>query len=324
MQASLGVMVVIAVGMLLAASAAGTGDGPSPTTEGAKRAPLPNASSSAPIDCTAQLPPDLNEIHATVTPWKLDKFFPLTDVPEPSGLCYCPLTQTMFVVDDGAPDRPAGLYELSIEDCKVLRSLRLGKDLEGVTYAPTTKRLYVSDEEGDMVHVVDPRQLKELGSFPVSRFFQGKEILQAGGNSFEGIAWYSGVLGSDGGPGFLILLNQDDPTCLVWLDLDGLQLSQTARVLEYYVLPQRNSGELYIDTAHDELWVANSWLNTCEILDLNATPDVGAQWPVKRWEVLPGMAQEGIAFDPQGRLWIGQDAGGIARYVWAPQSTQSK
>jgi hypothetical protein len=45
-----------------------------------------------------------------------------------------------------------------------------------------------------------------------------------------------------------------------------------------------------------------------EILDIDSME-------VVRWEVFPGAAQEAVAVDASGRLWIGYDLGGIARYL---------
>jgi hypothetical protein len=270
--------------------------------------------------------PDLNEIHATVTPWKLDQFFELPEVPEPSGLCYCPLTNTMFVVDDGAEDRPSGLYELDL-DCKLLRGIKLGKDLEGVCYCGAKHLLYVCDEDNETVHIVEPKELKVQGSFQVSGKWRlmEHEVLKEGGNGFEGIEWISEHSLNDPFDvgsyrlGSLCLLNQDDPTELVWLDVQRCNPGKTVNIEAITNLPQRNSGELYYSHESHELWVVNSWLNTVAIMDVDdidpTNPDSFFNWPVKRWEVMPGMAQEGVAFDLQGRLWIGQDAGGIARYV---------
>ncbi|MCH7471498.1 hypothetical protein IIA79_00900, partial [bacterium] len=50
------------------------------------------------------------------------------------------------------------------------------------------------------------------------------------------------------------------------------------------------------------------WMNVMEMLDIETME-------VLRWEVIPGSAQEAVAIDGQGRLWIGADSGGIARYV---------
>jgi hypothetical protein len=273
--------------------------------------------------------PDLNVPQAAVTPWKLDAVFELPEIPEPSGLCYCELTNTIFVVDDGGPDRPSGLYEIDL-DGKYLRGTQFGTDLEGVTYCSANGLLYVCDEADERVHIVEPKALALQSSFQVSRLYdypredgkhEATEVLRAGGNGFEGIAWFDIDKMSEGYPqtmdtGYLVLLNQDDPACLIVVDPLRATADKPARMKSFVMLPQRNSGELYINEEQHQVWVVNSWLNTLAIID-SYDPGTGAWFEAKiaRWEVLPGMAQEGLTFDPQGRMWIGQDVGGVVRYV---------
>jgi hypothetical protein len=54
-------------------------------------------------------------------------------------------------------------------------------------------------------------------------------------------------------------------------------------------------------------------MNVMEVLDVPTME-------LKRWEVVPGSAQEAVTVDGQGQLWIGYDSGGIARYV-RPETT---
>jgi hypothetical protein len=247
--------------------------------------------------------------------WAFDGGSDLAEVPEPSGLCYYPPRDTLFIVDDGAPDRPAGLYEIDLH-AKLLQKLELGKDLEGVCYDPVDGMLYVADETGEMVHVVYPDGLKLVGSFQVSREFGGKELLIAGGNGFEGIEFIADPQAARGG--YFLLLNQDDPHCLVRVEVPDVQAalpSEPVAITAYWPLPPINSGELYYDQAAGELWVVHSWMNVVQILDIHTMDTL-------RWEVLPGCAQEGVAFDGQGRLWISSDSGGISRYL--PPGTDSQ
>src|SRR3989339_916849 len=101
----------------------------------------------------------LSESALTIEPsdWQFAGSLPLEDVPEPSGIAYCPARDTLFVVDDGAKDRPSGLYEVQlikvthpeygdVTDTKIVGKLELGKDLEGVCYNRTNGLLYICDE----------------------------------------------------------------------------------------------------------------------------------------------------------------------------------
>ena len=90
-----------------------------------------------------------------MTPWCFDTASDLPEVPEPSGLCYYPPRDTLFVVDDGGPGRPASVAELDLH-AKMLQQQAVGKDLEGVCYCPLDGMLYVCDEDGERVYVMDP------------------------------------------------------------------------------------------------------------------------------------------------------------------------
>ncbi len=253
---------------------------------------------------------DKGPIMAEVTEWQFEHFFELPEVPEPSGLCFCPESQTIFAVDDGGIGREPGLYELDL-DGKVLRSLQFGKDLEGVCFCPLDGMIYVADEADERVWQVDRSGavLQTLGSFTVNRTLDGDDFLKAGGNGFEGIEFMADV--SAPGGGYFLLLNQDDPHALVRVDYQRSQeLGDSREVFmnAAWELEPINCGEVRFDPAENELWVVHSWMNTAEVLDpvtLN----------LKRWEVMPGAAQEGLCFDTQHRMWVGQDLGGVARYV---------
>ncbi|MCC7478480.1 SdiA-regulated domain-containing protein [bacterium] len=251
---------------------------------------------------------DKGPIMAEVTEWQFEAFFELPEVPEPSGLCFCPDTQTIFAVDDGGVGREPGLYELD-QDCRVLRSLSFGKDLEGVCFCPLDGMIYVADEADERVWRVrrSGAELALAGSFSVSREYQGQEFLEAGGNGFEGIEFMTATSAS----GYFLLLNQDDPHALVQVEYSDTQNTEdqaAVPIQQAWELEPINCGEVRFDPAENELWVVHSWMNTAEVLD-PITMDL------LRWEVMPGAAQEGLCFDEQHRMWVGQDLGGVARYV---------
>ncbi len=131
----------------------------------------------------------------------------------------------------------------------------------------------------------------------------------AGGNGIEGLEFIPDTTAPGGG--YFLLLNQDDPHCIVRVDLAAIanRTPETPVALQaVWTLPDINSGELYYDASAEELWVVHSWMNLVEMLDIHTMQDV-------RWEVLPGCAQEAVALDGLGRLWIGADSGGLARYL---------
>lgn len=254
----------------------------------------------------AEGPDDGQTPMAQLPDWVFDGSSDLPEVPEPSGLCYCPTTDSLFIVDDGAEDRPCAVYELDLH-AKVLNSHQIGMDLEGICYCSKDDLLYVADEADEVVYVMMPEGLKQIGQFSFSPDFDGKTLLQPGGNGIEGIEY---IPGDDGG--YFLLLNQDDPPALVKITYAEAQKAimsgKDAPLDAWWPLPAINLGELYYDQDAHELWVVHSWMNVMEILDVPSMK-------VKRWEVIPFSAQEAVTVDGQGRLWIGADSGGIDRYV---------
>jgi hypothetical protein len=252
---------------------------------------------------------------AEISDWLFDGSFDVPEVPEPSGMCYYPPHDSLFIVDDGGRDRPASLAELDL-NCKVLQQQPLGVDLEGVCYCSGDGMLYVSDEDSERVYVVDPNGLKKLRQFTISREFEGAPLLKAGGNGIEGIEF---IPGATDGDSYFLLLNQDDPRGLVrvpYLAAHGADNDAVVALDWWMPLPDINAGELYYLAALEELWVVHSWMNLLEVLDIHSMQ-------VKRWEVLPGCAQEALALDGQGRLWIGSDTGGVIRYVRPQEDYQT-
>lgn len=247
-------------------------------------------------------------LSAELTSWKFDGYALLLEVPEPSGLCFHPVRNTLFIVDDGELDRPAGIFELSL-DAEVIAQAFLGTDLEGICYCPLDGMLYVADEIDERVYIVDPAGLRTVGSFQVSRSYGNEEVLVAGGNGFEGIEYIPASSRFPEGDCF-ILLNQDDPHALVRVDRSAINLPATEPVAlsGFWPVAKINTGELHYDQAAGELWVIHSWMNVMEVLDIRSMA-------VLRWEVFPGAAQEAVTVDGEGRLWVGYDLGGIARYL---------
>jgi len=258
-----------------------------------------------PVSVSAQSQPIAD--NAELTDWVFDFYAPLIEVPEPSGLCFNPERNTLFIVDDGDIGRPAGVYELDLQ-AQVLASRPLGNDLEGICYCSADGLLYIADELDEHVYVIEPEGLALVREFQVSRFFNGAEVLTAGGNGFEGIE-YIPTLDQAGHGDYFLLLNQDDPYAIVQVARDDIDTASNMPVPISAVWPvaEINTGELHYDVDTHELWVIHSWMNIAEILRVPTME-------VLRWEVFPGAAQEAVTVDGDGNLWIGYDLGGIARY----------
>ena len=262
------------------------------------------------IGSSGQPAPALGEPQplAELPDWAFETAWEITAIPEPSGLCFHPQRNTIFAVDDGAVDRKAAVFELSL-DCEVLAKAEYSGDLEGVCFCPVDGLLYVVDESAERLLALEPAGLTLVGEAKVARSTGGIELMKAGGNGFEGIEY---VPEADG-CGYLLLLNQDDPYLLARVELatidESISSGALAEISQSWELPALNAGELHYNVEAGEIWVINSWMNVMQVYE-PSTMDL------LRWEVVPGAAQEGVTLDSLGRLWIGQDIGGIVRYTW--------
>ncbi len=256
-----------------------------------------------------------SEAKADLPTWRFDGSSLLPEVPEPSGLAYHPGRDTFFMVDDGDIERPAALFEINL-DAEVVQKLPLGIDLEGVCYCPLDGLLYVAEEAANVVYVVEPEGLVKLGAFAYAADYGGDPLLVAGGNGVEGIEFIPDA--NEPAAGYFLLLNQDDPHCLFRLNHEDINLGDTEAVLPiraWWPFKSINAGSLHYDVSQNELWLVHSWMNVVEYWDVETMA-------VKGWEVFPGAAQEAVAVDGAGRLWVGSDLGGLARYVLATEESK--
>jgi hypothetical protein len=249
--------------------------------------------------------PAADDDRADLTPWRFTGYWELEEIPEPSGMCFVPERNTLFIVDDGSIDRRAAVFEVSLEP-RVLNRYELGVDLEGICWHPGLGRLYVCDEYEHMLYELSP-ELQELRSLQVVANIDGVQLLHPGGNGFEGIEFVPEI-------DSFVLLNQDDPTCLLVVTAADLMAGfESGSVSEYdfIELEQVNAGELHYAVAEEELWVVHAWVNVMQVWGIEPLE-------LKRWEVVPGAAQEAVAIDDEGRLWIGYDLGGLSCYQHMP------
>ena len=282
------------------------------SSNGSTNGPAPTSKLGSPANTATADQPEApaNEAKADLPTWRFDGNALLPEVPEPSGLAYHPGRNTFFIVDDGDIERPAALFEISLE-AEVVQKLVLGIDLEGVCYCPLDGLLYVAEEMANVVYVVEPEGLEQVGAFAYAADYGGEPLLVAGGNGVEGIEFIPDK--NEPAAGYFLLLNQDDPHCLFRLNHEDINLDDTENDLPiraWWPFKEINAGSLHYDQSKNELWLVHSWMNVVEYWDVGTMQ-------VKGWEVFPGAAQEAVAVDGEGRLWVGSDLGGLARYVLA-------
>ena len=225
-----------------------------------------------------------------------------TGAKEPSGIAFQPVSGHLFLAGD-----EGRLVELD-ENGAALRSDKLGGNLEDVAvHIPSGLLVLLSEKKAELV-VWDP-----IGHAEVRRVKIEQEAVlgQAPGDKnqgFEGLA-FRPLAGEPGG-GLFYLVHQRNPALLVAIAFDPLG---TATSLGAESVRQRSAFPGHQDLAA-VTWVPslNRLLVIAEQEDriLLVRPDGSLEEQV----VLPGLRQEGLAFDGRGDLWVADDRGGLLRF----------
>lgn len=235
---------------------------------------------------------------------------------EPSGIAWHPARGTMFVVGD----------EGDLAECtaggEVLRQKRFegdetgGRvDFEGVTVDPASGLLYVVVEGDERVLEIEPEHLSVRRAFDVERTFGGNTVVAEGGQGFEAIAFVPRPDHPEGGT-FLIanqawrLDRPDDRSVIVEVALPLRSMPDGASGGDVPILRMIEPG---VTDLSGMLWEADRERLLVVSDDNNALLEMTLNGDVMRVRAFPGAAQEGIALDGAGDLYIAQDSGGILK-----------
>jgi len=233
-------------------------------------------------------------------------------VEEPSGIVFHGGRGTLFVVGDQGK-----IYEMKTDGTGVnQRDLAEGGwiDLEGVTFDPATGLLYVVVEGRDRILEVDPDKLVILREYEIPRTWQGKTVLDAGGQGLEAITFVPDAKHPEGGTFFVT--NQgfadsppEDASALLQVELPLRRKpaeNADAKILDYVRMDVFDLSGLHYDAKRRSLFVISDGGNAL----MRITP----KGKVLKTERLPGRNQEGITVDNKGFVYIAQDSGGILRF----------
>ena len=223
---------------------------------------------------------------------------------EPSGIAFHPDSRHLFLVGD-----EGRLVELD-DNGSVLRSDKLGGNLEDVAvHTPSGLVVLLSEKKAELL-VWDP-----IGHAEVRRVKIDQEAVlgQAPGDKnqgFEGLAFRELP---DPAGGLFYLVHQRSPALLVALAFDP-RSGTTTLGAESVKLRAQFPG-------HQDL-TAVTWVPALERLLVIAEQDdrillVRADGSLEDQVVLPGLRQEGLAFDGRGDLWVADDRGGLLRFAGA-------
>jgi uncharacterized protein YjiK len=227
------------------------------------------------------------------------------EFPEPSGICYHPARNTLFVVSDEGE-----VAEIEKDGTPVFR-MKIPGDLEGVTVNPETGLLYLVKEGDDVILEFDPERREVIRSFPLNRSYQGnpgyiEKRETRFDNGIESIAFVENKKHPEGGTFYIG--NQWDPPCVMEVQVP-LQSSQErtveAHILRVLPLKLDDPSAMYYDPRTGLLNVVSDADNILVEITLDGRI-------VKEYAFL-GDNQEGITRDDEGYLYIAQDSDGILK-----------
>lgn len=231
---------------------------------------------------------------------------------EPSGITYHPIRGTIFVVGDEGDIAEIGTDGTPIQSRHVTRAEVGGvkPDFEGVTVHTVTGLVYIAIEGDDSILEIDPEDLSILRQIPIQREFEGEVMLRPGGQGIEGITFVPHASHPDGGTFYVA--NQAFPgtaerSLIVEVEIpaEGTSPACIVRVIEMDALGIYDISGLWYDSERDRLFVISDRHNAMMRMIREGT--------IERTWAIPGRDQEGIAFDPQGFMYIAQDSGGILK-----------
>lgn len=227
------------------------------------------------------------------------------NIPEPSGICFHPERNTLFVVSD-----EGYVFEMKTDGSSVSQWSVPG-DLEGMTVHPQSGLLYIAVEGDDIILEFDPEKGKVIRQFPINRKFgDDPQFLQkqteSYDNGIESIAFVHDHNHPEGGTFYVG--NQWDPPCImeVWVPLKSSQSeSAEARIIRFLPFKIDDPAAMYYDCQ-------TGLLNVVSDAD-NILVEITMEGKLVREYAFPGDNQEGIAVDSEGFLYIAQDSGGIIK-----------
>ncbi len=231
-------------------------------------------------------------------------YLDLVDFPEPSGICYHPSRETLFVVSDEGQ-----IAEVDTEGTIIFRQPIPG-DLEGVTVNPETGLLYVAKEGEDVILEFDPEIKEVTRMFTLNRSYQDQRqflaISEGHDNGIESISFVADQGHPEGGTFYVG--NQWDPSCIleVYVPLrTNREKSAEARILRVLPLVMDDPSAMYFDSK-------TGLLNVGSDAD-NILVEITLEGKIVREYAFIGNSQEGIARDEEGYLYIAQDSGGLLK-----------
>lgn len=220
----------------------------------------------------------------------------IAHIPEASGICYSKSSNTLFVVNDEGT-----IYEISTKG-KILREKKVGDyDLEAVEIDEKNSLLLLADEKNDSIIILNKNSFEKIKTIKIGKKYQGIKVLKKGGDGIEGLTLHKNKIyaSNQSKKSF----PKEDSSVIVILDYD---LSKNSFEIKDII----NHGFTDISglTFYEDFLYMISDKNSL-LIRYNVEKN-----RVEKKEKLPeDFAQEGIAFDKKGNLYIADDKGKILK-----------
>ncbi len=220
----------------------------------------------------------------------------IAKIPEASGITYSTESNSLFVVND-----EGSVYELSKKG-KILREKKIGKhDFEGIVVDDTNNVLLIAIEGKENILILSKENFEKINEISIKRTYEGVKVLKKGSDGIEGIALHNNKI---------YLSNQSDK-------LYPKNDSSVIAIIDYDLKKRKQKIENIINhglTDISGLTFVNDILYM--ISDDNnfiVSYDINKKKILKKDKLPKKFAQEGIAFDNKGNLFMADDKGQILK-----------
>lgn len=243
-------------------------------------------------------------------PWKKVDVLALS-LREPSGIVFHPGRGTLFVVGDEGT-----IGEITLEGLVARKRLLAGADFEGITVDPATGLLYALIEKENAIIELDADRLDTRRRFEIDGRYNGQTLIPPGAEGLEGIAFVPDSSHAEGGRFFIV---NRGPAAR------GGHVRPGDSFLAELAVPLRSSAADKADATivaavgcslgdlSDLTWAAPLGQLVAISDQFDTYVELGPDGAERSRLWLAGQTQEGIAFGPNGSVYVAQDSGGILR-----------
>lgn len=220
----------------------------------------------------------------------------ISKIPEASGICFSKKSNSLFVVGD-----EGYIYELSLKG-EILRKKHMGNfDFEGIAIDEKNALILVAVEGKDDIFIYSKDNLKLKSKISINRKYKDIKVLKKGGDGLEGITLYKNKI---------YIANQSNKKY-------PKEDSSFIAILDYDLSKKKLKIKDIIDTKHKDIAGLSFYKDTLYFVSdknsLLVKYDIENRKVIKEYKLNKKFAQEGIAFDNKGNLYIADDKGKILK-----------